>query len=579
MSETTGILSERLFPTLTPQQVERLATYGARRTMRRGETLMEPGSPHPSCFVVVRGSLDLLRVAGDTETLVQTVRAGQFTGEANLLTGRSAFVRVRATDDGAVIVLDRDQVRRVLQLENEISQIVMRAFILRRAELIARGYGDAVLLGSAHCAGTLRLREFLTRNGHPFVYIDLDTQQDVQAMLDSLGITAADIPVVLSGGTIVLRNPTNEEVADSLGFNVAVDLEAIRDVVIVGAGPAGLAAAVYAASEGLDALVIEPASAGGQAVASSRIENYLGFPNGITGLELAARAFAQAEKFGADFLIAKHAAKLACERRPYSIALDGGRRIAARAVIIASGARYRKPDLPNLTAFEGAGVYYGATAMEAQLCKGEDVVIVGGGNSAGQAAVFLAGTSRHVHVLVRSDGLADSMSRYLVRRLESTPTISLRTRTELTALDGDNHVEHVTWRDAATGAVERRDIRHVFIMAGALPATEWLDDCVVADDAGFLKTGGDLGAEDLALRHWPLARSPHTLETSLPGVFAVGDVRSGSMKRVASAVGEGAAAVALVHRVLKEQGGGPRQNRSRSAPATDRGGVLPHSVR
>ncbi len=299
-------------------------------------------------------------------------------------------MRIRASEDGEVVVLDRDQVLRVLQLESEISQIVMRAFILRRAELIARGYGDAVLLGSTHCAGTLRLREFLTRNGHPFVYIDLDTQQDVQALLDSLGVTPADIPVVLSGGTIVLRNPTNEEVADSLGFNVAVDLEAIRDVVIVGAGPAGLAAAVYAASEGLDALVIEPASAGGQAVSSSRIENYLGFPNGITGQELAARAFAQAQKFGADFLIAKHAAKLACERRPYSIEIDGGQRIAARAVIIASGAKYRKPDLPRLAEFEGAGIYYGATAMEAQLCAGEEVVIVGGGNSAGQAAVFLA---------------------------------------------------------------------------------------------------------------------------------------------------------------------------------------------
>ncbi len=554
MSETTDIHSERLFPTLTPQQVERLTTYGARRAMRRGETLMEPGDQHPSCFVVVRGSVEILRVANDGETVIQVIRAGQFTGEANLLTGRAAFVRIRSDEDGEVVVLDRDQVLRVLQLETEISQIVMRAFILRRVELIARGYGDAVLLGSTHCAGTLRLREFLTRNGHPFVYIDLDTQQDVQALLDSLGVTPADIPVVLSGGTIVLRNPTNEEVADSLGFNVVVDLEAIRDVVIVGAGPAGLGAAVYAASEGLDALVIEPAAAGGQAVSSSRIENYLGFPNGITGQELAARAFAQAQKFGADFLIAKRAAKLACERRPYSIVMDGGQRIAARSVIIATGAKYRKPDLPRLADFEGAGIYYGATAMEAQLCAGEEIVIIGGGNSAGQAAVFLAETSPHVHVLVRSDGLADSMSRYLVRRLEATPTISLRTRTELVTLEGDGHLEHVTWRNAATGAVERRDIRHVFIMTGALPATDWLDGCVAADDNGFVKTGGDLGPADLAERHWPLARSPHSLETSLPGVFAVGDARSGSMKRVASAVGEGAAAVALVHRVMREQG-------------------------
>ncbi len=498
--------------------------------------------------------MEILRAQAEGETVIQVIRAGQFTGEANLLTGRAAFVRIRATEDGEVVVLDRDQVLRVLQLETEISQIVMRAFILRRVELIARGYGDAVLLGSTHCAGTLRLREFLTRNGHPFVYIDLDTQQDVQALLDSLGVTPADIPVVLSGGTIVLRNPTNEEVADSLGFNVVVDLEAIRDVVIVGAGPAGLAAAVYAASEGLDALVIEPASAGGQAVSSSRIENYLGFPNGITGQELAARAFAQAQKFGADFLIAKHAAKLACERRPYSIVIEGGQRIAARSVIIATGAKYRKPDLPRLADFEGAGIYYGATAMEAQVCAGEEIVIIGGGNSAGQAAVFLAETSPHVHVLVRSDGLADSMSRYLVRRLEATPTISLRTRTELVTLEGNGHLEHVTWRNAATGAIERRDIRHVFVMTGALPATDWLGGCAATDDNGFVKTGGDLGPADLAERRWPLARSPHSLETSLPGVFAVGDARSGSMKRVASAVGEGAAAVALVHRVLREQG-------------------------
>ena len=560
MSETTELLSERLFPTLTQQQLDRVATYGPRRAMRRGETLMEPGDQHPSCFVVVRGELEILRAATEGETLVQVIRAGQFTGEANLLTGRAAFVRIRATEDGDVVVLDRDQVLRVLQLESEISQIVMRAFILRRAELIARGYGDAVLLGSAHCAGTLRLREFLTRNGHPFVYIDLDTQQDVQALLDSFGIVAADIPVVLSGGTVVLRNPTNEAVADSLGFNIAVDLDAIRDVVIVGAGPAGLGAAVYAASEGLDTLVVEPAAAGGQAVASSRIENYLGFPNGITGQELAARAFAQAQKFGADFLIAKHAAKLACERRPYSIEIDGGRRITARAVIIATGAKYRKPDLPRLAEFEGAGIYYGATAMEAALCAGEEIVVIGGGNSAGQAAVFLAATSRHVHVLVRSDGLADSMSRYLVRRLEATPTISLRTRTELATLEGNGRLEGVTWRNAETGAVERRDVRHVFIMAGALPETDWLDGCVATDDKGFVKTGGDLESGELAGRHWPLTRSPHSLETSLPGVFAVGDVRSGSMKRVASAVGEGAAAIALVHRILGEQGVVERRN-------------------
>lgn len=553
-TETAGWQTERLFPTLSPHQVERLAAYGTRRAMRSGETLMEPGDPHPSCFVVVRGAVEILRAGAEDETLVQTIRPGQFSGEANLLTGRAAFVRIRARDDGEVAVIDRDHVLRVLQLESEIGQIVMRTFILRRAELIARGYGDAVLLGSNHCAGTLRLREFLSRNGQPFVYIDLDTQDDVQALLDSFGVTAADIPAVLSRGTILLRNPTNETVADALGFNIAVDLDQMRDVVIVGAGPAGLAAAVYAASEGLDALVIEPEAAGGQAGSSSRIENYLGFPNGITGQELAARAFAQAQKFGADFLIAKHAVKLTCDRRPYAIEIESGRRIGARTVIIASGATYRKPDLPRLAEFEGAGVYYGATAMEAQLCAGDEVVVVGGGNSAGQAAVFLAATCRHVHVLVRAEGLADSMSRYLVRRLEANPAITVRPRTEVVAVEGNSHLAHVTWRDAATGTVERRDIRHLFIMAGALPATDWLNGCAEMDDKGFLKTGGDLMPDDLAARGWPLARTPYTLETSLPGVFAAGDVRSGGMKRVAAAVGEGAAAVALVHRILREQG-------------------------
>jgi thioredoxin reductase (NADPH) len=396
------------------------------------------------------------------------------------------------------------------------------------------------------------VREFLTRNGHPYRSIDLDTDDDVQSLLDEFGIRTSDIPVLICRCELVLRNPTNEEIADCLGFNESVDLATLRDVVIVGGGPAGLAAAVYAASEGLDALVVETSAPGGQAGSSSRIENYLGFPNGVSGQELAARAYNQAQKFGADLIVAKHAAKLSCERKPYHLVIDGGQSIAARTVIIASGAQYRKPELARRADFEGAGVYYGATFMEAQLCRGEDVVVVGGGNSAGQAAVFLAETTKHVYMLVRGRGLADSMSRYLIRRIEANPRITLLTETEVTALDGIRHLEHLTWRHAPTETVERRDIRHLFIMTGASPSTEWLEGCLACDEKGFIKTGADLSTEDLAAANWPLARAPHTLETSLPGVFAVGDVRAGSMKRVASAVGEGAGAVAMVHRVLQE---------------------------
>jgi len=350
----------------------------------------------------------------------------------------------------------------------------------------------------------------------------------------------------------VLRNPTNGQIADCLGFNEGIDPSQIRDVVIVGAGPAGLAAAVYAASEGLDVLVLESSSPGGQAGASSKIENYLGFPTGISGQELAARAYTQAQKFGAEVMIAKGAQRLACDRKPYAVEIDSDSRVPARTVIIATGAEYRRLALHNLSQFEGAGVYYGATFMEAQLCVGEEVVVVGGGNSAGQAAVFLAQTVRHVHMLVRSDGLADTMSRYLIRRIEDSPAITLWTHSEITALEGSGHLERVRWQNHQTGEAETHGIRHIFVMTGAAPSTGWLDGCVALDAKGFIKTGPDLSREDLAAAEWPLARTPYLLETSLPGVFAVGDVRGGNIKRVASAVGEGSIAVALVHQVLRE---------------------------
>ena len=475
-----------------------------------------------------------------------------FSGETSMLTGRPVFVQIRAGEPGEVIELDRAALLALVQTDSELSEILMRAFVLRRVELIARGYGDVVLVGSTYCSGTLRIKEFLTRNGHPYAYVDLDRDADVQSLLDRFDIAAADIPVLICRGTVVLRNPTNAQIADCLGFNAAIDQTKLRDLVVIGAGPSGLSAAVYAASEGLDALVVEGAAAGGQAGSSSRIENYIGFPTGISGQDLAARAFAQAEKFGAQVMIGNRASGLACTGLPFAVEIEGSRRTPARTVIIATGATYRRLPMPNLGQFEGAGVYYGATFMEAQLCRGEEVVVVGGGNAAGQAAVFLAQTSARVHMLVRSGGLAESMSRYLVRRIEEHPAIDVRTHTEIESLDGSTHLEGVRWRHKRDGTVEQRDIRHVFVMTGAVPCTSWLNGCIALDANGFIKTGPDLSPDDLTAARWPLARAPHLLETSRPGVFAVGDVRSGNIKRVASAVGEGSIAIASIHKVLAE---------------------------
>jgi thioredoxin reductase (NADPH) len=382
--------------------------------------------------------------------------------------------------------------------------------------------------------------------------LDLDGDAGVQELLDRFHVTSADIPVVITCSEVVLRNPTNQQIADALGFNDAIDQTQVRDLVIVGAGPAGLAAAVYGASEGLDVLVVESTAPGGQAGASSRIENYLGFPTGIGGLELASRATSQAQKFGAQLMIGTGASRLACGRTPYALEIGDGHRLPARAVIIASGAEYRRLQIDKLSQFEGSGVYYAATFMEAQLCTGEEVVVVGAGNSAGQAAVFLAQTAQRVHMVIRSAGLADTMSRYLIRRIEDHPAIVRHVHTEIVSLEGNGHLERVGWRDNQSGQVETQDIRHVFTMTGAVPSTRWLDGCLALDAKGFIKTGPDLLPEDLAAARWPLARAPHLLETSRPGVFAIGDVRAGSLKRVASAVGEGSIAIAAVHQVLHE---------------------------
>ena len=477
---------------------------------------------------------------------------GQFSGEAALIIGRPAIARIQVGRAGEVIELTRDALLALLQADAELSEILMRAFIMRRLELIARDLGDVIVIGSVHCAGTLRVKEFLTRNGHPFHYIDLDRDAEAEALLERFHVRAEDVPVVICRDTAVLRDPTNTQIAECLGFNETIDRTHRRDLVIVGAGPAGLAAAVYGASEGLDVLVLEAGAPGGQAGSSSRIENYLGFPTGISGLELTGRAYAQARKFGAEVLIAQGATGLVCEQQQaYAVRMADGTRISARAVVIATGAEYRRLPIANLSQFEGAGVYYAATPMEAQLCADEEVIVVGGGNSAGQAAVFLAQTVSRVHLVVRSDGLAESMSRYLIRRIEEHPRMQVMTGTEIIALEGDTHLSLVRARDGKTGAIRDYAVRHVFMMTGASPNTKWLNGCVALDGNGFIKTGPDLTSEDLSASAWSLGRSPFLLETSRPGVFAVGDVRGGNIKRVASAVGEGAIAVAFVHQVLR----------------------------
>ena len=544
--------NEDVFPVLTAGQMARMAAQGRVRVVAAGDVLAQPGQLSVSFFLMRSGLLEIIRPDGPSrEAIVATISPGQFTGEVNMISGRRALFTIRVREAGEAIELTREQLAAVIQTDAELSEILMRAFLLRRVELLAGGLGDVVLIGSRHSADTLRAREFLQRNGHPHSYVDLDKDADVQALMDRFEVTPAEVPILICRGQLVLRNPSNDEIAGCLGFNDAIDRTQVRDVVVVGAGPAGLAAAVYAASEGLDVLVLETIAPGGQAGSSSRIENYLGFPAGISGQELAGRAYTQAQKFGAQVMIAKGATQLTCDRQPYGLRLDAETTISARSVIIASGAEYRRPALANLSQFENAGVYFGATFMEAQLCADEEVVIIGGGNSAGQAAVFLAQSSKRVHLLVRSEGLARSMSRYLIRRIEEHPRIELHTRTEVVALEGDRHLERATWRHA-DGSLEMRDIRHVFVMLGAMPNSGWVYGCLSLDAKGFIKTGSDLSPADLVAARWPLSRPPHLLETTLPGVFAVGDVRSGSVKRVASAVGVGSVAVSFVHQVLQE---------------------------
>lgn len=540
------------FPVLSESQINRVRQVAKPRRVAAGEILFEPGDTGMPFFVLLSGSMEIVQPGLSGEESIAKHDAGEFTGEMTMISGRRNLVRGRVTASGEFLELSGDGLRALIAKDAELSETFMRAFILRRVELIKRNQGSIILMGSRHCADTLRLREFLTRNGQPYTYLDLDSDKGAQELLDRFEVKLEEVPVVICGNSgAVMRNPSIQKLADCIGFNLNIDETQIRDLIIVGAGPSGLAAAVYAASEGLDALVIETISPGGQAGSSSKIENYLGFPTGISGQELASRAATQAEKFGARMMVAHDVVKLDCAKRPYRVVLDNGNALAARAIVIATGAQYNKLGLPNLAKFEGQGVYYGATYMEAQLCEAEDIVVIGGGNSAGQATVYMSQSARKVHMLVRSGELSDTMSRYLIRRIEENPAIELHYHTEITALDGGMHLERVTWCDKKTGATSTQNIRHVFIMAGASPRTGWLQNCLALDDKGFILTGRDLDFVRNG-HNWELQRPPLMLETSLPGVFAVGDVRAGNVKRVASAVGEGAIAIHLVHRALAE---------------------------
>lgn len=541
-------------PVLTTSEIERARPYGRVRQAEVGEILYRPGEVGVPCFILLSAALEIVQPSIHGERFVFHLCPGMFTGEAGMIAGQRTVVQARVMQGGEILELRPEELRVLVARDAGLSEIFLRAFMLRRLMLITRQLGNVAVIGSRHSADTLRLQEFLGRNGHPYTYVDLDLDDTSRNLLDRFAIAVSEIPIVIGNGTMVLRNPSTSQLADRLGLNDNIDSSQLHDLVIVGAGPAGLAAAVYAASEGLDTLVIEGHAPGGQAGSSSKIENYLGFATGVSGQELATSATKQAQKFGAKMALARSIVHLRCHRRPYELVMDDGTVFLARTIVIATGACYNKPTAVDLDRFAGRGVHYGATFIEAQLCEGEEVVVVGGGNSAGQAAVFLSQTASKVYMLVRAADLAQSMSRYLIQRISGNPSIELLCNSELAGLQGKNGLEEVSWIDKQTGQVRSAPVHHLFIMAGASPNTDWLRGAVALDEKGFVLTGRDLPLTVDSDRNaaWPLSRSPELLETSLPGVFAVGDVRAGSVKRVAAAVGEGATAVSMVHRALAE---------------------------
>ncbi|MDF0520411.1 FAD-dependent oxidoreductase [Bradyrhizobium yuanmingense] len=539
---------EQTFPALTPAEIERIRHFGEIRTYADGELLFETGKPGPGMFVVLAGHVAITQRDGlGHVTPVIDQGPGQFLAELGQLSGRPALVDGRAEGDVEVLLVPPERLRALLVAEAELGERIMRALILRRVNLIQDGIGGPVLIGPSNSAGVVRLQGFLTRNGQPHHLLDPESEHDAAELIARYSPKPEDWPLVVTAGGTVLRNPSETELGRAIGMIGGAKDNRIYDVAIVGCGPAGLATAVYAASEGLSVAVVDTRAFGGQAGASARIENYLGFPTGISGQALAGRAFTQAQKFGADIMIPMSVSSLDCSRvnGTFALALDCGETLRSRSVVVASGARYRRPDIANLDKFEGRGVWYWASPVEARLCAGEEVALVGAGNSAGQAAVFLSGHAKRVLMIIRGGGLGASMSRYLIERIEATPNIELMFNTEITALEGDEAslLRRIRWKSRLSDDEDSADIRNLFLFVGADPATSWLDGCgVTLDRGGFVVTGAQSEQNQ--------GKLVAPLETSVPGVYAVGDVRSGSVKRVGGAIGEGAQVVASLHGYL-----------------------------
>jgi thioredoxin reductase (NADPH) len=548
---------DQIFPTLQPAEVERLRRFGVVKHWRKGEWLFHAGAPGPGMFVLLRGRVSVTRKnALSADAPVVEHGPGQFMAEVGQLSGRPALVDGRALEDVEALLIEPASLRALVIAEAELGERIMRALILRRVGLIQTGAGGPVLIGVPGSAGMVRLQGFLTRNGNPHTVMNPALEAAAAEVMKLEAPTADELPLVVCPDGSVLKCPSEQELARRLGLYPTLDPAHVYDVVIVGAGPAGLATAVYAASEGLSVLVLDTRVIGGQAGASSRIENYLGFPTGISGQALTGRAYVQAQKFGAQVAVPVTVNKLDCGDTPLALELDCGSQVRTRTVVIASGAKYRRPALDALAQYEGRGVYYWASPIEAGLCRNEEVVLVGGGNSAGQAVVYLASHAARVHLLIRGGDLGKSMSKYLVDRITSLANVTLHTDTELTAVDGDaDGVSGVHWRNRKSGVEEAKPIRRVFLFVGADPNTRWLDGCGVKVNAkGFVCTGYDLVPDEyVRASNAADERAPMPLETSVSGVFAIGDVRASSTKRVAAAVGEGAAVVAQIHAWLALQ--------------------------